>query len=318
MAAGYLHNHSDFESLMRIVAGEKNIIPALVEKDYWLMQVLYGLKEQGFSFELKGGTSLSKGYKIIERFSEDIDIHIKPPSSLGVNENPNNTKEATVQKRKEFYDWLAKEIKIDGIISVTRDTDFDDERYYRSGGIRLHYKSYFDPVAGIKGGILLEAGFDTVTPNHKLNISSWALDTALITPGVTIINNTAIDIDCYDKGYTFVEKLQTIATKFRNEQSGNAKRPNFMRQYYDLACLLKDKDVQAFIGTDEYFIHKKLRFPTHDFDIPIKNNQAFLLEDDELRKDFKTRYEETASLYHNVQPPFDDLLSIIKQHLDIL
>jgi predicted nucleotidyltransferase component of viral defense system len=43
------------------------------------MHVLYGLKNQGLAFELKGGTSLSKGYKIIKRFSEDIDIYIHPP-----------------------------------------------------------------------------------------------------------------------------------------------------------------------------------------------------------------------------------------------
>ncbi|MGN8072478.1 nucleotidyl transferase AbiEii/AbiGii toxin family protein [Mucilaginibacter sp. 22184] len=54
------------------------------------MHVLFGLNTQGFDFELKGGTSLSKGFKIIERFSEDIDIHIKPPIELNVTENPNN------------------------------------------------------------------------------------------------------------------------------------------------------------------------------------------------------------------------------------
>jgi predicted nucleotidyltransferase component of viral defense system len=35
------------------------------------------LHQQGIDFELKGGTSLSKGYGIINRFSEDIDIHIR-------------------------------------------------------------------------------------------------------------------------------------------------------------------------------------------------------------------------------------------------
>ncbi|MEO7482852.1 MAG: nucleotidyl transferase AbiEii/AbiGii toxin family protein [Ferruginibacter sp.] len=318
MAADYLHNHKDFESLLRIVAEEKGIIPGLVEKDYWLMHVLNGLQLQQFSFELKGGTSLSKGYKVIDRFSEDIDIHFKPPAEMGVNENLNNTKAGAVQKRKEFYDWLGKEIKIDGIINVTRDTEFDEERYYRSGGIRLYYDNKFEPVQGIKEGILLEAGFDTVTPNHKLTLSSWALDKALGTADVDIINNMGVGIDCYDKGYTFVEKLQTIATKFRNEQTGITKRPNFMRQYYDLACLLKDKDVLEFIGTAEYVTHKKKRFPAEDLSIAIKENQAFLLEDNDLRKDFKKRYEETASLYHNGQPPFEELLSIIQRHLERL
>jgi predicted nucleotidyltransferase component of viral defense system len=46
---------------MRIVAQETDIDPALVEKDYWIMHCLHGLQQLGLTFELKGGTSLSKG-----------------------------------------------------------------------------------------------------------------------------------------------------------------------------------------------------------------------------------------------------------------
>lgn len=45
--------------------------PVLVEKDYWIMHCLYGLQHLKMTFELKGGTSLSKGDRIINRFSED-------------------------------------------------------------------------------------------------------------------------------------------------------------------------------------------------------------------------------------------------------
>jgi Nucleotidyl transferase AbiEii toxin, Type IV TA system len=141
MADSYLHNHNNFPDLLNILADETGILPGLIEKDYWIMHVLFGLKKQGLIFELKGGTSLSKGYKIIDRFSEDIDIHIKLPAALAVEENPSKTKEKQIASRKNFYDWLADEIKIDGIVSVKRDTAFDDKDYYRSGGIRLYYES---------------------------------------------------------------------------------------------------------------------------------------------------------------------------------
>ena len=75
--SNYLHNHKEFNTLLRIVGAELNIEPGLIEKDYWIMHVLYGLKQQGYQFELKGGTSLSKGYGIIHRFSEDIDVSIE-------------------------------------------------------------------------------------------------------------------------------------------------------------------------------------------------------------------------------------------------
>jgi predicted nucleotidyltransferase component of viral defense system len=58
------------------------------------------IKNYSFDFitasiiELKGGTSLSKGFSVIERFSEDIDIRIEPPKELGVRFDSNHDKPA--------------------------------------------------------------------------------------------------------------------------------------------------------------------------------------------------------------------------------
>jgi hypothetical protein len=311
MAANYLHHHKDFSALLRIIENETGIVAGLVEKDYWIMHVLYGLQQQGFEFELKGGTSLSKGYQLIDRFSEDIDIHIKPDGKFGINENPNNSKPQNIAARKSFYEDLASTIQIDGIIAVERDTEFDDDRYYRSGGIRLFYDNLVDKVTDLKDGILLEAGFDTITPNTAVTISSWAYDRAMES-GIELIDNRAIDVACYRPEYTFVEKLQTIATKFRQEQEGKSDRPNFMRQYYDVYCLLASDDVLNFIGTEAYQKHKKKRFPHADYAIPISANEAFLLDDQAIRKDFKKRYEGSLNLYYKGQPDFDALIDRIK------
>lgn len=310
--ADYLHNHKDFQALLRIVGDEKKILPGLVEKDYWIMHVLFGLQQNNFEFELKGGTSLSKAYSIIERFSEDIDIHIRPPKELLVNENPNNTKVGTIEKRKAFYDWLSKNICVDGIKSVERDTDFDNIKTYLSGGIRLNYTTFTEQIDGLKEGILLEAGFDKVTPNNKVTISSWALDKA-VESKVEIKDNRARDVPCYHPGYTFVEKLQAITTKFRHEQAEGIERPNLMRQYYDIHCLLQNQLVQDFIGTDEYQQHKIERFPKIDLAIPITENHAFLLKENRIKARFNKRYQKTAALYYNGQPPFEELLSTIHQ-----
>lgn len=306
----YLHNHKNFRDLLRIVGADLNIEPALVEKDYWIMHVLFGLKQQGFQFELKGGTSLSKGYGIIHRFSEDIDIHISPPAEMKINENPNNTNKGNIQKRKDFYDLLTHEIKIIGVQSVKRDEAFDEVKQYRSGGIRLQYESVAKSIIGVKEGILLEVGFDTVTPNNPLTISSWAYDKA-IQQGVDIVDNRAVAISCYHIGYTFVEKLQTIATKFRLEQEDKIERQNLMRQYYDVYCLLQNNTVQAFIGSEEYQKHKAIRFPSKDFDISIANNEAFLLKNPITRERFIERYKKTAKLYYKGQPDFNELLKEI-------
>ena len=166
----------------------------------------------------------------------------------------NQTKPAQVQSRSDFYDWLAETIRIDGIVEVVRDRDFDNDTLL-SGGIRLLYKSMDKPLEGLKDGILLEVGFDDVTPNLAQDISSWAYDYAA--DKTEIIDNRAKAVACYDPGYTLVEKLQTISTKFRRQQETGEFPANFMRHYYDVYSLLKRPEVQAFIGTDAYNAHKK-------------------------------------------------------------
>ena len=133
-----------------------------------------------------------------------------------------------------------------------------------------------------------------------------------------ITDNRALDVNCYHPGYTFVEKLQTIATKYRKEQETGKSNPNFMRQYYDLYCLLDHPGVQAFLGTPTYEAHKQKRFPKADRDIPIAENEAFLLSNPDTRKLFSERYTATSKLYYKGQPSFNEVLERIHKYLDQL
>lgn len=66
----FVHDDPDFPDLLRIVAERRGLGVALVEKDYWVTHTLWALHAQGFEVWFKGGTSLSKGFGLIERFSE--------------------------------------------------------------------------------------------------------------------------------------------------------------------------------------------------------------------------------------------------------
>lgn len=308
----YLHNLPDFKSLILAVSDEQKIDPYLVEKDYWIMHCLYELQRAGYEFYLKGGTSLSKGYKIIHRFSEDIDIYIVPPVGINVTTNPKAEKPKDVESRRGYYDHLASSLKMDGI-EVKRDTSVDDEKC-RSGGIRLHYKSLFEhPGQNIKEGVLLEVGFDNIQPNSAIDIGSWAMDKA-VEAKVDVIDNTAKEVPCYHQGYTLVEKLQTISTKFRKAKEEREFPQNFIRHYYDVYFLLQHPDVQAFIGTEDYLAHMGVRFRNADIR-PLKDNEAFLLSDLKTRERIKSRYEDSAALYYKGQVPFEDILRVIHENL---
>jgi hypothetical protein len=314
MSADFLHNHSEFADLIRIVAEQSGIDPALVEKDYWIMHCLYGLQTLGMKFELKGGTSLSKGYQIINRFSEDIDIRIEPPQDHDVKMGHNQNSPPQVRSRQEFYDWLAQTIRIDGIERVERDTAFDD-KLFRSAGIRLFYKTSVKAMDALKPGVLLEAGFDDVTPNTAKDISSWLYDYAA--GRVQITDNRAKGVACYDPGYTFVEKLQTVSTKFRLQQATKDRPIDFMRHYYDIYGLLQRPEVKAFIGTDAYKTHKAERFRRGD-NQNIAQNEAFILSDSETRKAYAKAYADTSALYYGKPPTFDQILKEIAAWSDRL
>lgn len=77
-----LHNSPQvFKDLIEATAQHLNLRPLFVEKDYWVTYVLKNLanSEHREKVIFKGGTSLSKAYGYIERFSEDIDLAILSP-----------------------------------------------------------------------------------------------------------------------------------------------------------------------------------------------------------------------------------------------
>ena len=209
----FLHDTPEFPLLLGVLAKQRELNPFLVEKDYWLMHCLWGLQQQGWSFQLKGGTSLSKGYQLIQRFSEDIDVRFDPPAEFKVKAGKNHDKPAHQASRKRFFDWLAEHISIPGLLAVERFTEFDDAKG-RNAGIRLIYPVTAGDLPGLKDGILLEVGFDDTAPNAPCTISSWALDAAL-QANMAVIDNRAVGVYCYSPAYTFVEKLQTVSSRSR-------------------------------------------------------------------------------------------------------
>lgn len=300
----FIHELADVRQLFLIIGEEKNIDPYLVEKDYWIMHALWGLQQQGFQFELKGGTSLSKGFKIIDRFSEDIDIKIEPEISELVKTGKNHDKPKDIESRRSFFDSLTRKLAIPGMFAQ-RALEYDDSKM-RNGGINLNYHSFFDIPEKIKPSILLEVGFDNTTPNEQVTIDSWAYRKA-IDSGIEITDNRAKNIKCYYPEYTFVEKLQTISTKVRKQLETNEFGPNFLRHFYDIHMLYQQDRIRNFIGTPAFIEHKKHRFRQQD-NLDLKNNFAFNLDgDQEIFKRYEQEYLKIASLFISGSPSFKEI-----------
>lgn len=312
----FLHELPDVKELFLVVSDEKAIHPSIVEKDYWVMHTLWGLQQQGFEFELKGGTSLSKGFKIINRFSEDIDIQIHPASSLEVKTGKNHDKKSHIESRRNFFDIISNMLAIPGLL-FQRDYEFDDLSKMRSAGIRGAYQSFFPSLAALKDGVLLEVGFDKTTPYDYRNVSSWAYEKA-ISSGIKIINNQANNVKCYLPEYTFIEKLQTISTKYRVNKQRNMESPvNFIRHYYDVYQLLQMEQVKNFLGTDDYYVYKQEKFGTLN-ELDLTKNPAFQLSEPGEVDKFSSLYQKKAEIYFGVTPSFENIIQYIKDNAKML
>lgn len=304
----FLHELAETQDYFQAIADEKDIRPAVVEKDYWIMHCLWGLQKLGLQFEMKGGTSLSKGWAVVDRFSEDIDIRFDPPPSL----NLKGEKPAHIEARFAFYDDLAARIKIAGV-TVVRNRDYDDDKA-QNGGISLKFPSYFPESSTLNPEVLLEAGFAKTAPNEPCDFSSWALDRAL--GKLDVIDNRAPGVRCFNPEYTFVDKIQAICRRFRQHRDRNdpAKdRPRFfLRHYYDLYMLLDVPRVKTFIGTPEYETYKKEKLKTTDA-AEFATRAAFLLKDAKTYALFEQEFSAMDDMITPPRPKFADVAAHIKE-----
>lgn len=304
----FVHKLKDAKALFETVGADKEILPVVVEKDYWVMHCLWGLQQGGFEFEMKGGTSLSKGWKCIERFSEDIDLRIEPPESL----NLKGEKPAHIEARLAFYDTLAEKIDIPGI-SVKRNPAYDDEKA-RNGGIALAFDSHFEALPGLKPEVLLEVGFARTAPNEPCDFTSWAYEAALRAQ-VDVVDNRAAAIKCFNPEFTFVDKLQTICKRFRQYRDRNEERDRprqFLRHYYDVYKLLEIERVRSFIGTPDYEDYKCEKIRGADA-AEFASRDAFAILDDETYRTFEREFESLKSLFFSPGPSFEDVVERIRK-----
>jgi len=305
----FVHALSDVKSLFEALGADKNLPPVLVEKDYWVMHCLWGLQKNGFRFEMKGGTSLSKGWGCIDRFSEDIDIRFEPPVSL----NLKAEKPSHIKARFAFYDSLAAKIKIPGV-KVKRNRAYDDEKA-QNGGISLKYGSHFAAVPGLKPEVLLEVGFAQTAPNEPRDFSSWALERALQAK-IDVVDNRATGVKCFNPEYTFVDKLQTICKRFRQHRDRNEDRDRprqFLRHYYDLFKLLELERVRTFIGTADYQTYKQKKLRGKDA-TEFESRTAFTFPDEKITRLFEKEFESMNSLLLSPGPTFKQVVDRIRKH----
>ena len=233
---GFIHDDPEFGDLIQITSTDLHISTPLVEKDYWVTHVLWSLVEQGFEIWFKGGTSLSKGFNLIQRFSEDLDLKLEHPDLPPVENWKSDGKTATAA-RQAFFDEILGLLAIPGM--ETAELTEHRRQNYKGIVVAARYPILFmDRPADMQPFVRLEIGDARVTPFEECPITSWVHEKLVgLDQHSDYTDNRPSGIRCTNPLVTLIEKFDAIARKFERDEMDAA---GFVRHYEDAARIIEN------------------------------------------------------------------------------
>lgn len=238
--------HEDKEVFAELIenAAETIGLPQIyVEKDYWVTYALKCLSESDCAKQaiFKGGTSLSKAYRLIHRFSEDIDLAV---IAGHLRDGPRKTLLKRIEEAASF-----------GLTPIE-----DDARISKGSKFRKTVYRYPRHVTGEEFGqasadLLIEINaFATPEPLEVLPIQTLIADALLNQGRADLIEDyglTDFPVQVLSIRRTLVEKLLgIIKDSFHDDPV--SRLSNRIRHLYDISQILKCEEHRAFLEGDDF------------------------------------------------------------------
>ena len=299
-----------------------------VEKDFWVCWTLdalyHRLPENRPRLLFKGGTSLSKGYGLIQRFSEDIDITvfredldqattIEDLQALSKKKRRRRLEAIRDACRAYIVGPLKEQLSTvlaedaNGLGRVDVDADDPDGQtllvWYPE--VESHDGSYVRPAVRIESG-----GKSALDPHQRLVIRPYVADD---TPNLDL---TVPDVTTIDPSRTFWDKVVIVHGLRRwYERRGVLRQEGqrVSRHYYDLHCLMTADVGRAALANPELaadcVLHAQMFFDRADYDLVSAALGSFAIAPmagmiEVLRRD----YSNTVAMIFGTAPTFDQIL----------
>ena len=267
----YREYQAEWKEIIETVARELGRSEQMVEKDTIQSMFLYELAKSELPFVFKGGTSLSKVYNLIDRFSEDID--------LSMNRRPTQSERV---KSKELIIDIAENLGL--VLSNPEDikSRYDYNKYV------FKYDSLFSVIPL---EIIIETSYyQSVYPVDKHVVGSFVgrfcLDRNIILPVPFEAAEVMMDVQSVER--TFIDKVFAVCDyKIQNMQDRDS------RHLYDICKLLREVELNEELD--------KLIDMVRDDRMQSKNNPSAQLEyfiTDMLKEIIRSRFYESD--YKNV------------------
>jgi hypothetical protein len=305
------------------------IIPPSIEKDFWacwVLRELFALPSSGGALTFKGGTSLSKGWKLIQRFSEDLDVGVarahlgfggeSSPERAGSGKERDRRLEALRERCREFVadDLLPALTRRIGERrparsrwSLALDADDPDGQT-----VLFEYPSEFRPSGYVRPVVKIEVGArsDTEPLEHPAIVAYLAECFPTVLPGASFQVPTVAPVR------TFWEKAMLLHEE-RLRTGSTSPKARLSRHYHDLACMIR-KGVGAKATSDlalfeAVAVHRSVFFrKSKEARESLRRGTLHVLPREEHLDAWKRDYEAMREvMFFETPPGFDEILEVI-------
>ncbi|MBK7642728.1 MAG: nucleotidyl transferase AbiEii/AbiGii toxin family protein [Planctomycetes bacterium] len=307
------------------------LLPASVEKDFWVcwtLRELFALPSMGAILTFKGGTSLSKGWRLIQRFSEDLDVVIAR-SHLGFGGEASPERAASGKERSRRLDALQQRCRefvandllpaLSGGVSrrlpkpsnwsLVLDADDPDGQT-----VLFTYPTEFGRDAYVRPVVKIELGARSDTePLERPSILAYVAEAF-----PSALPDASFPVPTVAPVRTFWEKAMLLHEE-RFRSSGTGPKPRLSRHYYDLGCLIA-KGVGARAAADIALFeavaaHRSVFFrKSQKARESLSRGTLRLLPRDEHLDAWRSDYEAMReAMFLDTPPSFDELLERIAE-----
>ena len=310
-------------NVFQAVSASMGLRSDIVEKDYWVCFMLNHLFHEckyKDAFVFKGGTSLSKSYHVIKRFSEDIDIILDWRKLISKDDNPWSDRSKTKQDQfnKQVNERAAEFYKNELVPCLNNElesilgsgewisVDAEDEMV-----VNFLYPQVFE-VDYLRDKVRLEIGpLAEWLPSHITEVESFVAERY-----PKLFDSTFTEILTIDVERTFWEKL-TILHKMAHFPVGKTLPSRYARHLYDVYCManshvketafarkeLLEKDV---VFKQKFYYAKSAHYESATL------SEISLIPAEHIMSALKSDYAAMKNMIYGEYPSFEEILDCLK------
>lgn len=293
----YKEYQTEWKEIIETVARELGRSEQMVEKDTIQSMFLFELAKSELPFVFKGGTSLSKAYNLIDRFSEDIDLSMnrRPTQSERV-----KSKELIIEIAKNLglslsnleeiksrYDYNKYVFKYDSLFSVIPLEIIIETSYYQSAyPVEKHVVGSFVGRFCLERNIILPVPFEAAEVMMNVqSVERTFVDKVFAVCDYKIQNMQDRDSrHLYDickliREVELNEELDKLIDMVRDDRRQSKNSPSAQLEYF-IPDMLKEIIRSRFYESDYKNVTQKLLYEDISYDYAIENGIAIIAESD--------------------------------------